>query len=765
MSKRISLHYLFGILVTAIFFTSCSFLSNDAKTGNVVFSIRSNSSSRGESIQEGETGASDIKETKGYEILLKISGDYTDEQTITLEPGKTATASFEIPVGKKISITVKISKDDMLLYQGEKNDYEVKEGENIITVDLQKCTVDYTGVISVPEFGNFTIEIDPEKTSQEQYRNDLNIVLTLKDKSGKEIIGDIDWTVKLLHQGTDINTFGDIYEFNEALARLSLKSDEEKGFSKYLGVGGVYQIYAAAEYNGEKNSSYFDVFVNNEGLFIVSVDTHNVHYEETGEDHIELNPESITNLLDYIADNGFKNVILKFVGEYDDNTIDYLHDAIYFTKDEIINPERNAPALYYTLDFSEVVGFNEVLNFEFGFENSKNIYLKDVKLPDTLEIIGSNAFLDCVGITKIEIPEGVSIIPETCFMGCSELISVSLPSTISELGYAAFIDCIKLSEITIPEGVEIISDECFKNCNNLFSINLPSTVTTIGDEAFTKCYELQQINIPESVTLIGRKAFSDCEKLTEIRIPEGVTTIDEECFSGCTRLSDIEIPETITEIKKGAFQNCRSLTEFTIPEAIDIIYDDTFQGCNSLTSITIPAAVRSIGFSSFASCKKLASVNFAEEGSLIEIGNAAFMNDYELLEIELPDTVQIIRNQAFYQYQSDKSIKIKLGANSQLKAFCGGAFYVGYFYGKDNEYWSQWRYTTASSNAYYDWEKYADYLKGEYTPTTEQQENGYPNDSTIQNTSESFETEIDEKVNERRLRISGNYCNRYYFKY
>ena len=44
--------------------------------------------------------------------------------------------------------------------------------------------------------------------------------------------------------------------------------------------------------------------------------------------------------------------------------------------------------------------------------------------------------------TSIDIPEGVTVIPDSCFYECSNLESITLPSTIKQIGYTAFHSCI-----------------------------------------------------------------------------------------------------------------------------------------------------------------------------------------------------------------------------------------------------------------------------------------------------------------------------------
>ncbi|MCB6994390.1 leucine-rich repeat protein, partial [bacterium 210820-DFI.6.37] len=52
-----------------------------------------------------------------------------------------------------------------------------------------------------------------------------------------------------------------------------------------------------------------------------------------------------------------------------------------------------------------------------------------------------------------------------------------------------------LSSITIPEGVTIICDDAFEGCSSLSSITIPEGVTRIGVDAFYGCSSLSSIKI------------------------------------------------------------------------------------------------------------------------------------------------------------------------------------------------------------------------------------------------------------------------------
>ena len=153
----------------------------------------------------------------------------------------------------------------------------------------------------------------------------------------------------------------------------------------------------------------------------------------------------------------------------------------------------------------------------------------------------------------------------------------------------------KDAAINIPDGVAVIGDNVFIGCTGFISI--PNSVTTISHSAFCRCIGLTVI--PDNVMIISMGAFACCTSLTTI--PNNMISINDGAFDGCTSLT--QIPNGVVTICFCAFRNCTRLT--TIPNTVTTIGDIAFCGCTSLT--TIPNSVRTIGWFAFAGCSSLES--------------------------------------------------------------------------------------------------------------------------------------------------------------
>ena len=86
----------------------------------------------------------------------------------------------------------------------------------------------------------------------------------------------------------------------------------------------------------------------------------------------------------------------------------------------------------------------------------------DVVVPDSVKCIAGGAF-DSEFITSITIPEGITVIGDYTFSGCTEVTKITLPSTVVSIGYKAFNNCYALSELSSLDGVEV-DEDAFANC-------------------------------------------------------------------------------------------------------------------------------------------------------------------------------------------------------------------------------------------------------------------------------------------------------------
>ena len=166
------------------------------------------------------------------------------------------------------------------------------------------------------------------------------------------------------------------------------------------------------------------------------------------------------------------------------------------------------------------------------------------------DYIGGHTFENCVGLTSLTLPSGVTLIGYSAFEGCSGLTSLDIPSGVTSIGRSAFEGCSGLTSLDIPSGVTEIGESTFSGCSGLTGLDIPSGVTEIGRSAFSGCSGLTSLDIPSGVTEIGRSAFSGCSGLTSIYVYAGkLPKMGSDVFNGC------DSKKCIVYVPKGAYDD------------------------------------------------------------------------------------------------------------------------------------------------------------------------------------------------------------------
>jgi len=182
----------------------------------------------------------------------------------------------------------------------------------------------------------------------------------------------------------------------------------------------------------------------------------------------------------------------------------------------------------FNLDFEGCVEYDGIYYEDDSFTNCVGI--KDskviVKLHPNTKKIEMHSF-KYRSIIKIILPEGLEQIETNAFLNCDCLKEVNFPSTLKYIGEAAFkgtslraVDlskCIDLKlsedsfknvpfrELYLPATLKEIPPGCFAS-NFITSLTLPNQLETIGANAFENCTYLGSIDL-SSVKNLGKRAF------------------------------------------------------------------------------------------------------------------------------------------------------------------------------------------------------------------------------------------------------------------
>lgn len=366
-----------------------------------------------------------------------------------------------------------------------------------------------------------------------------------------------------------------------------------------------------------------------------------------------------------------------------------------------------------------------------------------IEIPHTLAgfpvtRIGNYAFYNCKKIRTIIVPNNVTAIEDYSFQDCSSLVKVTLPKSLKEIGNYAFANCVVLEYINLPDSITNIGMSPFEGCelldlrkayqdlfpkadeqtinkmidytkseidifpdddfweveglykikNGLFSslkihyngyslrfhlINNNTCLSLCGFEKEPKyVYGRLDIYIPSivegyPVTQIEKTTFiKEGETLSGIEVPEFVTHIDEGCFDTCEILDYINVDKH--NPKYDSRNNCKAIIQTDtntlitgcsltkIPSSVVKIGNKAFYNRHDLIDIIIPDSVTEIGQSAFEGCRDLFSIEIPQ--GVTKINNQTFASCSCLKSVILPDTIEEIGKGAFRFCEDLKQINI-----------------------------------------------------------------------------------------------------------
>ena len=339
-----------------------------------------------------------------------------------------------------------------------------------------------------------------------------------------------------------------------------------------------------------------------------------------------------------------------------------------------------------------------IVKLEAGaFWNNCNV--KRIHLPDTLEVIGGDAFAYCYELEAVNIPSSVIDIGDDPYAGCPKLLLTNDSSEfVLQDGVLFTKDMTRLihytpsllaSEYTIPDTVRWVGKHSFYNCNSLDRVTIGKNVDYMGNNPFSDCHKLTLINhspnfryvdgalMNKDMTVILH--YSHGRDEDEYIMPDTVRTIGRNSFWNCQRLKRIRLGKNLRQIGYNPFANCSNLTiESESPNYVvvdGILYDSTIREvvcCTDVSArrpVVLPDTVENIGRNSFSGCHSLKSITIPD--SVNTISRGAFSNCSSLGSVYIPDSVELIEKWAFSYCTSLRRVSMPKGTSLNQETFAG----------------------------------------------------------------------------------------------
>lgn len=304
--------------------------------------------------------------------------------------------------------------------------------------------------------------------------------------------------------------------------------------------------------------------------------------------------------------------------------------------------------------------------------------VSSVFIPATVRSIGDSAFSYCNALTTVTFAEGSQLksIGLAAFYGTEQLYprfkEIKIPDSVDTIGSGAFFYCQDLERITLPSALQTLSSVTFYGCAALSEVTFPASLKTIESSAFSGCRNLSEIRLPTSLTTIEISVFDGCSSLETVFYDGSLEQWNDitanngflgdshpSLVTGDYTAQFIPVkgdpghpvpdppPKTVTITKYTGTESTVILLPKISSWPVTKIGEDAFQDNTTITSVTIPASVTEIGSNAFAGCTNLTSVHYAGDWSnlTIQSGNPAVQDaaNAPLFDFEFtPDNTAVI---------------------------------------------------------------------------------------------------------------------------
>ncbi len=318
-----------------------------------------------------------------------------------------------------------------------------------------------------------------------------------------------------------------------------------------------------------------------------------------------------------------------------------------------------------------------------------------VIIPDTVEEVGENCFLNCENVTTINFSSSVYF-ADTAVSGCDNLQYVIAPDNTDDFGvvYTIPIENNVLFTASVSDNDMSLNENgtgiLFCNRNSAGEYVVPDSITHICENAFVNCINVF-VEIPGTVSLksIGAKAFFNSgnyknagEWVSNVLIIGGYIVSSKTKLRGKYSLDD-----DVRGIADRAFEKCTALTGFSCGEnsRLSFLGSNAFSGCSASVknSINLPKSLKYVGENLFTDDSKtdeeteveaevkttlyidsvLISVApdvsaFTIRDGTMQIAAGAFSGCTSLESITVPDSVRIIDKNTFSGCMNLKSVAL-----------------------------------------------------------------------------------------------------------
>lgn len=222
-----------------------------------------------------------------------------------------------------------------------------------------------------------------------------------------------------------------------------------------------------------------------------------------------------------------------------------------------------------------------------------------VSIPDTITVIGDEAFSGNEALTSISVPDSVTQISYNAFKNCTALTGIIIPDSVDKVGPGAFEGCKALTSVQVGKNVSAWGSGVFANCEKLakLSVDANNEYLTYYNGALyngnmTMLYQVlparegENYVMPDTVENIDTYAFWNLQNTKNVMISENVSTIPKQAMSSMGSVENVVLKSPITGIEERAMANNAALKQVAVPESVVNIDKKAFAGSSNLKIFT-----------------------------------------------------------------------------------------------------------------------------------------------------------------------------------
>lgn len=329
---------------------------------------------------------------------------------------------------------------------------------------------------------------------------------------------------------------------------------------------------------------------------------------------------------------------------------------------------------------------------ESAFQNCTYIYsektddTRSVKIPDTVDVIGADAFKNCTKMTSINL-DNVKEIGDRAFYTCESLKEVNLKSAES-IGKLAFTNIkeLKVKEVSVSCDY---ADDAFSNSNVTYENGLPGTETVTNSSgsfviqrrngktsilSYERVEGSTEVIIPKQVTLLSPVPSIKASESVSFEDGSELEEIGDNAFAGSS-LKKLQFNKLkcLKDIGKYAFYQCINLEDVDLLNCNNLlrIQENAFEK-SGVKKLVLPNSIQSLGADSFAYVP-LTKISLNDLSNLKVIDKRAFIAESVQSEIDLSNSgIDKIEENAF----KGRSVNVvKLNNCSNLTLIGNDSFY------------------------------------------------------------------------------------------